>query len=165
MSTIFCWFEDLYDGVLWAKTWRAAAPPYPGFRWSKIFSSENFENFQAQKIFEGRWVEKKVFSRKDAYWVTWLHMKRLGHRACTTWATAAEIAKKRDLAIFDLTRKSVFGPFWVRGASERDGYIPLQYLRVTPKTSKVIQIQKCRIFFVRSRYGNLLLSEASGCLL
>ena len=41
-------------------------------------------------------------------------MKRLGHIAWTTWATVAEIAKKkRDLAIFYLTSKSVFGPFWV----------------------------------------------------
>ena len=101
MSTIFSCFEELYDGVLWAKTWRAAAPPYPGFRWSKNFSSEIFENFQAQKFFWRKVSRKKFFSRKDVYWVTWLHMKRLGHSACTTWATAAEIAKKAG-----------FGHFW-----------------------------------------------------
>ena len=32
------------------------------------------------------------------------------------------------------------------------GYMPLKYLRQTPKTSKVIQNRKRPIFFVRSRY-------------
>ena len=64
MSTIFSCFEELYDGVLWTKTWRATAPPYPRFRWSKIFSSEIFENFQAQKFFRGRWVKNIFFRQK-----------------------------------------------------------------------------------------------------
>ena len=67
----------------------------------KNFFRRNFRKFSSAKIFWRKVSRKKIFSRKDAYWVTWLHMKRLGHRACTTWATAAEIAKKAG-----------FGHFW-----------------------------------------------------
>ena len=52
-------------------------------------------------IFFKEGESKKNFLRKDAYWVTWPHMKRLGHIPCTTWATAAEKAKKAG-----------FGNFW-----------------------------------------------------
>ncbi len=61
------------------------------------------------------------------------------------------------LAIFHLTRKSVFWPLWVGGVPERGGnmeiichslgYMPLKYLWLTPKTSKDIQNQKWQIFF------------------
>ena len=103
----FVWW--CYYRVLKYSTWvvseknlgspRHPQPPY--FGTGRLATTQIFENFWSRNFFQGRWVEKKFFLRKDAYWVTWPHMKRLGHIPCTTWATAAEKAKKAG-----------FGHFW-----------------------------------------------------
>ena len=104
----FVWW--CYYRVLKYSTWvvfdkNFGSPQHPQPRFfgiRRLVTTQIFQNFWGRKFFEGRWVEKKFFSRKDVFWVTCRHMKHLGHyRACITWATAAEIAKKAG-----------FGHFW-----------------------------------------------------
>ena len=87
------------------------------------FFKRNFRKFSSAKIFWRKVSRKKFFSRKDAYWVTWLRMKRLGHIACTTLATAAEIAKKAGFGHFWPNPQIGFWAILGRGASERGGNI------------------------------------------
>ena len=97
-------------------------PPFFGIR--RLVTTQIFQNFWSRKFFSRKMSQKNVFLAKRCLLSNLTRYKKFGpynmhHLGHSSWNST----KKRDLAIFDLTRKSVFRPFWVGGASERGGNI------------------------------------------
>ena len=75
--------------------------PIPRISLVEKFFKRNFWKFSSAKIFSRKVSRKKIFSRKDAYRVTWLGRKKLGHRTCTPWARN-----------WKWQQTCIFGHFW-----------------------------------------------------
>ena len=72
-------------------------PQNPFFGIRRLVTTQIFESFRCQNFFRGRSVEKNKLP-KDAYRVTWLGRKKLGHCTCTTWVRNR---KRQQMRIFD----------------------------------------------------------------
>ncbi len=158
-------FKVLYLGRLWQKSWVAPTPPTRVFGIQRLVTTQNFENFWCQSFFRGRWVEK-MFLPKDAYRVTWLGRKKLGH---CTWTTWVRNRKRQQMRIFDhFSPNPQIGFLAILGVrrsgwkiwgeiSYNLGYMPLKYLWLTPKTSKDIQSQSWDVFFSVTVFNNYII--------
>ena len=100
---------------------------------------------------------KKNFLPKDAYRVTLIRRKKLGHSTCP-WARSWKWQQTRIFGNFSPDQQIVFfghygygmclsGTVIWKNICHNLGYTLLKYLWLAPQTSKDIQNQKCTVFF------------------
>ena len=100
----FVWW--CYYRVLKCSTWvvfdkNLGSPQHPqprSFGIRRSVTTQNFENFWCQNVFSRKVGRRKKNLPKDAYRVTWLDRKKLGHCTCTTWVRNR---KRQHMRTFD----------------------------------------------------------------